>query len=87
MSREDRIIAKFLTCSLAFMIFRTIEQKLNKGGARYADPEILRTLRDYEAVDAESFCVGPMEGKAVRALEGTFGLAGSMAAFSKAQFT
>jgi len=48
--------------------------------------EILRTLRDYEAVDAESFYVGAMEGKAVRALESTFGLAGSMAAFSKAQF-
>ena len=36
------------------MIFRIIEQKLNKGGARYADPEILRTLKDYEAVDTEA---------------------------------
>ena len=69
------------------LTFRTIEQKINKGDVRYTDPEILRTLRDYEAVDAESFYVGPMEGKAVRALESTFGLAGSMAAFSKAQFT
>ena len=60
--------------------------KPNKGDVRYTDPEILRTLRDYEAVDAESFCVGAMEGKAVRALESTFGLAGSMTAFSKAQF-
>ena len=39
--------------------------KPNKGGARYRDAEILRTLRDYEAVDAESFCVGAMEEKAV----------------------
>ena len=85
-SREDRIRAHFLTCYLAFMIFRIIEQKLNKGDVRYTDPEILRTLRDYEAIDAESFYVGAMEGKAVRALEGTFELAGSMTAFSKAQF-
>ena len=85
-SREDRIRAHFLTCYLAFMIFRIIEQKLNKGDVRYTDPEILRTLRDYEAIDAESFYVGAMEGKAVRALESTFGLAGSMTAFSKAQF-
>ena len=42
--------------------------------------------REREAVDAESFYVGAMEGKAVRALEGTFELAGSMTAFSKAQF-
>ena len=84
-SREDRIRAHFLTCYLAFMIFRIIEQKLNKGDVRYTDPEILRTLRDYEAIDAESFYVGAMEGKAVRALESTFGLVGSMTAFSKAQ--
>ena len=86
MSREDRIRAHFLTCYLAYMIFRIIEQKINKGDERYTDAEILRTLRDYEAVDAESFYVGPMEGKAVRAFESTFGLAGSMTAFSKAQF-
>ena len=85
-SREDRIRAHFLTCYLAFMIFRIIEQKLNKGDVRYTDPEILRTLRDYEAIDAESFYVGAMEGKAVRALESTFGLIGSMTALSKAQF-
>jgi len=85
-SREDRIRAHFLTCYLAYMIFRVIEQKINKGDERYTDAEILRTLRDYEAVDAESFYVGAMEGKAVRALESTFGLAGSMTAFSKAQF-
>ena len=65
-SREDRIRAHFLTCYLAFMIFRIIEQKLNKGDVRYTDPEILRTLRDYEAIDAESFYVGAMEGKAAR---------------------
>ena len=85
-SREDRIRAHFLTCYLALMIFRIIDQKLNKGDVRYTGPEILRTLRDYEAIDAESFYVGAMEGKAVRALESTFGLVGSMAAFSKAQF-
>ena len=85
-SREDRIRAHFLTCYLAFMIFRIIEQKLNKGDVRYTDLEILRTLRDYEAIDAESFYVGAMEGKAVRALESTFGLVGSMTALSKAQF-
>lgn len=86
MSREDRIRAHFLTCYLAYMIFRIIEQKINKGDERYTDAEILRTLRDYEAVDAESFYVDAMEGMAVRALESTFGLAGSMTAFSKAQF-
>ena len=84
LGRQDK--GHFLTSCLAYMIFRIIEQKLNRGGARYRDAEILRTLRDYEAVDAESFYVGAIEGKAVRALEGTFELAGSMTAFSKAQF-
>ena len=86
MSWEDKIRAHFLTCCLAYMIFRIIEQKLNKGDVRYTDPEILRTLRDYEAIDAENFYVGAMEGKAVRALESTCGLVGSMTALSKAQF-
>ena len=54
--------------------------------ASSTDAEILKMLKDYEAVDAESFYVGAMEGKAVRALESTFGLVGSMTAFSKAQF-
>ena len=85
-SREDRIKAYFLTCYLAYMIFRIIEQKINKGDGRYTDTEILRALRDYEAVDAESFYVGAMEGKAVKVLESTFGLEGSMTALSNAQF-
>ena len=42
--------------------------------------------KDFEAIDAKSFYVGAMEGKTVRALESTFGLVGSMTAFSKAQF-
>ena len=85
-SREDWIKAYFLTCYLAYMIFRIIEQKINKGDGRYTDTEILRALRDYEAVDAESFYVGAMEGKAVKVLESTFGLEGSMTALSNAQF-
>ena len=85
-SREDRIKAYFLTCYLAYMIFRIIEQKINKGDGRYTDTEILRALRDYEAVDAESFYVGAMEGKAVKVLESTFGLEGSMTVLSNAQF-
>ena len=86
LSREDRIRSHFLVCYLALLVFRVLEQKLETGVERYTTEEILDSLRGYEAVDMESFYVGAMEGKVVKALEATFGLVGSYKAMSKVQF-
>lgn len=85
-SREDRIRAHFLTCYLALVVYRVMEQKLIKEGEHYTTQEIISTIRNYQAVDMESFYVGAMEGVAVKALEKTFGLIGSYQAMSKRDF-
>ena len=85
-SREDRIRAHFLTCYLALVVYRVMEQKLIKEGEHYTTQEIISTIRNYQAVDMGSFYVGAMEGVAVKALEKTFGLIGSYQAMSKRDF-
>lgn len=85
-SREDRIRAHFLTCYLALVVYRVMEQKLIKEGEHYTTQEIISTIRNYQAVDMESFYVGAMEGVAVKALEKAFGLIGSYQAMSKRDF-
>lgn len=85
-SREDRIRAHFLTCYLALVVYRVMDQKLIKEGVHYTIQEIISTIRNYQAVDMENFYVGAMEGLAVKALEKTFGSIGSHQAMSKRDF-
>lgn len=47
---EDRIRAHFLTCFIALLIYRILEDKLEK---RYTITEILKTLRGMELVDTQ----------------------------------
>ena len=86
LSREDRIRSHFLTCFLALMVYRVMERKMIQSGEQFTTREIISSLRNYEIVDMGSFYIGAMEGKAIKALEKTFGLVGSMKAFSKATF-
>lgn len=52
LSREERIGAHFLTCFLALLAFRILEQKLKE---EFTAPEILKTLRSMQMV--------PLDGK------------------------
>ena len=86
LSREDRIRSHFLICYLSLMIYRIIEQKLQKEKEYYTSKEIIQTLRNYDMIDMGNFYVGAIEGVAVHALEKTFKIVGSLQAMSKASF-
>ncbi len=48
LSREDRIKAHFLTCFIALLIYRILENKLNY---KYTDTQIIDKLRDMEVYE------------------------------------
>ena len=48
--REDRIKAHFLICFLALLVYRCLENRLNK---RYTCGEILSALRGFAFADAQ----------------------------------
>ena len=47
---DDRVKAHFLTCFLAFLVYRILEKKL---GGRYTCEEILDTLKGMDFADIE----------------------------------
>ncbi len=50
LSRDDRILAHFMTCFMALIIFRLLEKKL---GDKYTCYEILNCLREMNFLEAE----------------------------------
>lgn len=46
LQRDDRIIAHFLTCFLALLLYKCLEKKVNRGGNHFTTGEIIRTLAD-----------------------------------------
>ena len=44
--KEEHIKAHFLTCYLALLIYRILEQKLNSNGQHFTTREIIDTLRN-----------------------------------------
>lgn len=50
LSRDDRILAHFITCFIALVIFRLLEKKL---GDKYTCHEILDSLREMDFLEAE----------------------------------
>lgn len=52
LSREDRIKAHFLTCFLALLVYRILENKLEK---KYTTDEILSTIRSMNVVNLEDY--------------------------------
>lgn len=48
--RDDRILAHFLVCFLALLVYRILEKKLEK---KYTCEEILEELREYKFADVQ----------------------------------
>lgn len=51
--KENHIKAHFLTCYLALLIYRTLEQKLNVDGYHFTTREIIDSLREMKLMKAE----------------------------------
>lgn len=50
-SRRDRIIAHFMTCYTALLIYRLLEVRLNTKGRHFTTNEIIETLRNMNVVN------------------------------------
>lgn len=50
-SRRDRIIAHFMTCYTALLIYRLLEVKLNTKGRHFTTNEIIETLKNMNVVN------------------------------------
>ncbi len=46
LKRDDRIKAHFLTCFLALLLYKYLEQRVNRGGKHFTTDEIITTLKD-----------------------------------------
>lgn len=57
LQRDDRIKAHFLTCFLALLLYKYLEQKINCGGKCFSPADIIDTLRDmnFLSVQGEGF--------------------------------
>ena len=55
--RDDRIKAHFLTCFLALLIYKYLENKVNRGGRHFTTEEIVGTLRsmDFLSIAGEGY--------------------------------
>ncbi len=55
--RDDRIKAHFLTCFLALLIYKYLEEKVNRGGKHFTTEEIVGTLRsmDFLSIAGEGY--------------------------------
>ena len=52
LSRDDRIIAHFMTCFLALILYRYLEKKLD---CQYTVSEVINTLRDMNLVKIDAY--------------------------------
>ena len=51
--RKDRIIAHFMICYTALLIYRLLEKKLNQKGVYFSVENIIETLRNMDVVNVE----------------------------------
>jgi len=51
--RQDRILAHFITCFIALIIYRYLEKELSKSGKQYTIDQILDTLREMDFLKYE----------------------------------
>lgn len=56
---ENRIKAHFLTCYLALLIYRILEQKINIKDNHFTTKEIITTLKDYNLLLINDICYTP----------------------------
>lgn len=57
--KEGHIKAHFLTCFLALLIYRILEQKLNSNGQHFTAREIIDTLRNMNVINLNELCYSP----------------------------
>ena len=50
LQRDDRIMAHFLTCFLALILYKYLAKKVNRGGRHFTADEIISTLKDMNFV-------------------------------------
>lgn len=50
LQRDDRIYAHFLTCFLALILYKYVEKKVNRAGAKFTTNEIISTLKSMNFV-------------------------------------
>lgn len=59
LQKENRIKAHFLTCFLALLIYRILEQKVNAKDEKYTADEIVSALRDADLLELNEICYVP----------------------------
>jgi len=74
---RDRIIAHFMICYTALLIYRLLEAKLDAYGTHFTTENIIETLRNMEVSNLEDICYHSSysASQACTALNGVFGLA------------
>lgn len=53
---EPRIIAHFMVCYTALLIFRILQKKLDLAGFHFTPDNIVETLRNMQVTDMDGFC-------------------------------
>ena len=53
---ESRIIAHFMVCFTALLIFRILQKKLDLAGFHFTPDNIVETLRNMQVTDMDGFC-------------------------------
>jgi len=73
---RNRIIAHFMVCYTALLIYRLLENKLDQYGTHYTTEEILETLRNMNVMNTQdAFYTATYKGSQVcTSLNGVFGL-------------
>ena len=82
--KENHIKAHFLTCYLALLIYRILEQKLNDEGYHFTTREIIDSLREMKLMNLNDLCYSAAFTRThfTDRLEEVFGLSLSLQALS-----
>ena len=54
--KRERIIAHFMICYTALLIYRILEKKLDQQGTHFTIENIVETLRNMEVANIEDMC-------------------------------
>ena len=54
--KPDRIIAHFMICYTALLIYRILEKKLNMNGTHFTIDSVIETLKSMDVANIEDLC-------------------------------
>lgn len=54
--KRDRIIAHFMICYTALLIYRILEKKLNQNGTHFTIENVIETLKNMDVANIEDMC-------------------------------